>query len=421
MANHLFKNLQLVDSRNSLNGQFCDIEVIEGKITKIGPNITSENSQVIECKNSCVSPGLFDMQVTCGEPGEEEKETFSSLDNAAVAGGVTGLLLMPSTHPACDNRSQVEFIVHNCRSRKTAMYPSGSISVGTKGIQLAEMTDMRAAGALAFTDDKNPLENSVLVHLALQYNQISGGLLLFHAEDAMMSLGGKVNEGLVNVQLGLKGAPSIAEDLGVVRLLTLAKYHTTRIHIQGITSATSVSLIRNAKKDGIPVTCSTYAHHLFFNDEVLKQFDSRFKVWPPLRSENDRKALIEGVLDGTIDVISSDHRPQTIENKNVEFDYAKFGSIGLESLWSATVSAIPNSDIALLIERMSHTPRKLLGLKEIKIAAGEHANFFIYNLNDSYTFNKDQIRSKSANSAFLNQVLKGKIKGTYSQSSWFEC
>jgi dihydroorotase len=140
-----------------------------------------------------------------------------------------------------------------------------------------------------------------------------------------------------------------------------------------------------------------------------------------LRSENDRKALIEGVLDGTIDVISSDHRPQTIENKNVEFDYAKFGSIGLESLWSATVSAIPNSDIALLIERMSHTPRKLLGLKEIKIAAGENANFFIYNLNDSYTFDKDQIRSKSANSAFLNQVLKGKIKGTYSQSSWFEC
>ena len=420
MANHLFKNLRLVDSRNSLNGQICDIEVRDGIIFRIGTALSADNVEIIDCENSCISPGLFDMQVTCGEPGEEEKETFDSLEKAAISGGITGLLLMPSTHPVCDNRSQVEFILRNCQNRRTAIFPSGSISIGTKGVQLAEMADMKAAGALAFTDDKSPIDNSVLVHLAMQYNQITGGLLLFHAEDSMMSLGGKVNEGLINVQLGLKGAPAIAEELGVVRLLTLAQYHNARIHIQGISSENAISHIRKAKKEGMQITCSTYAHHLFFNDEVLLQFDSRFKVWPPLRSEKDRVALIEAVCDGTIDVIASDHRPQTIENKDVEFDYAKFGSIGLESLWSAAVSSIPATDIALLIERMSHAPRKLLGLDEVKISEGEKANFFVYNLNETFTFGKEHIRSKSSNAAFLNQSLKGKIKGTYSQSTWFE-
>ena len=413
MANHLFKNLRLVDSRNSLNGQICDIEVRDGIIFRIGKALSADNVEIIDFENSCISPGLFDMQVTCGEPGEEEKETFDSLEKAAISGGITGLLLMPSSHPVCDNRSQVEFILRNCQTRKTEVFASGSISVGTKGVQLAEMADMKAAGALAFTDDKSPIDNSVLVHLAMQYNQITGGLLLFHAEDSMMSLGGKINEGLINVQLGLKGAPAIAEELGVVRLLTLARYHNARIH-------NAIAHIRKAKQEGLQVTCSTYAHHLFFNDEVLLQFDSRFKVWPPLRSEKDRAALIDAVCDGTIDVIASDHRPQTIENKDVEFDYAKFGSIGLESLWSAAVSSIPSTEIALLIERMSHSPRKLLGLDEIKISEGEKANFFVYNLNETFTFGKEHIRSKSSNSAFLNQSLKGKIKGTYSESTWFE-
>ena len=420
MANHLFKNLRIVDSRNSLNGEICDLEIRDGIILRIGKVLNAENTEIIDCEDFCVSPGLFDMQVTCGEPGDEEKETFDTLEKAALSGGITGLLLMPSTHPVCDNRSQVEFIIRNCQNRKMAVYASGSISVGTKGIQLAEMADMKAAGALAFTDDKSPIDNSVLVHLAMQYNKITEGLLLFHAEDSMMSLGGKVNEGLINVQLGLKGSPSIAEELGVVRLLTLARYHNARIHIQGISSENAIAHIRKAKKEGMQVTCSTYAHHLFFNDEVLLQFDSRFKVWPPLRSEKDRKALIDALCDGTIDVVASDHRPQTIENKDVEFDYAKFGSIGLESFWSAAVASIPSNDIAMLIERMSHTPRRLLGLDEIKISEGEKANFFVYNLNETFTIEKEHIRSKSSNTAFLNQSLKGKIKGTYSESTWFE-
>ena len=417
-THYLFRNLTVVDPRSPHNGQVCDMEVLDGTIVRIAKNITAGNALVIDESGQCVAPGIFDMQVSCGEPGEEEKETFSSLNHAAIAGGVTGLLLMPSSHPASDNRGQIEYILKNTEGRMCSMYPAGALSVGLKGTQLAEMADMHAAGALAFTDDKSPVSNSILVHLAMQYNQIAGGLLLFHAEDASLSLGGKVNEGTVSVQLGMKGAPSIGEELGVVRLLTLARYHHARIHIQGISSEAAVSLIRAAKKEGVQVTCSTYAHLLYFTDEALMEFDSRFKVWPPLRSQSDRAALRAGVEDGTIDVISSDHRPETIENKDVEFDYATNGTIGLESLWSASFSAMQGISTDVLIERLSHAPRRILGMPAVSISEGAEAHFFLYNPDASFTFTSEHIRSKSANSAFLDQTLHGKITGTFTASTW---
>ncbi len=419
-SHSIFKNVQLVDLSSKENGQIKDVEVIDGKIARIELGISSENAEVIEGKGYSISPGLFDMQVSCGEPGEEEKETFQSLSSAALAGGISGLLLMPNSNPVTDNRGQVEFIKNNASRYPIHIYPSGSISIGKKGEQLAELADLFDAGAIAFTDDKSPIGNSVLVHLAMQYNRISGGVLCFHAEDAMMSLGGKVNEGLVSVQLGMKGQPSIAEELGIVRLLTLAKYHQAKIHIQGISSKSAVELIRNAKNEGLDVSCSVYAHQLFFTDEALINFESHFKVWPPLRSELDRNTLRAGVIDGTIDVICSDHRPQTLENKEVEFDYAKSGVIGVETLFGAANASLENIPLETLIERMSSAPRKILGLNIPSIEIGKEADFFLYDPKATFQYDVSSILSKSVNTPFGGQVLKGKIKGTFVNSEWFQ-
>ena len=420
MKNHfVFKNLQLVDLSSPVNGQTLDIEVRDGKISDIGTSIESKDAEIIEASNHCISPGLFDMQVTNGEPGAEEKETFHTLNNSALRGGITGALVMPSSKPATDTRGQIEFIQNLSRKEAVKFHPCGSISVGLQGTQMAEMAEMKQAGAIAFSDDKHSLSNTVLVHLAMQYNKISGGLLCFHAEDSAMSLGGKVNEGLVNVQLGMKGSPSIAEELGVVRLLTLAEYHGIRIHIQGISSQKALEKVRLAKKSGVKVSCSTYAHHLFFNDEVLHDFDSNYKVWPPIRSEKDRQALIAGVIDGTIDVISSDHRPETTEHKDVEFDYAEYGIIGLETLFSAAFSAIPEIKTDQLIDRLGNSARRLLGLPELSISKGADASFFIYKPQQDWVYQKENIQSKSANSPFVGKTLKGKIVGTYTANSWY--
>lgn len=418
-AQFLFRNIRITDPRSPLNGQVIDLEIEDGKVSKAGHQLNSTAEVQIDGTGFCAAPGIFDMQVQCGEPGDEEKETFESLENGALAGGVTGLLLMPSTHPVIDKRTQVEYVLRNTEKLSVKMYPAGALSNDLKGAQLAELADMHAAGAIAFTDDKSPVSNSVLVHLAMQYNKVAGGVLLFHAEDATMSLGGKVNEGLFSVQLGMKGAPSISEELGVVRLLTLARYHQCRIHIHGVSTVASIELIRKAKADGLLVTCSTYPHLLFFSDEALMDFDSRFKVWPPLRSEADRQALLAAVEDGTIDVISSDHRPQTIEHKEVEFDYAAFGTIGVETAWPACFTAFSGKNVEALIERFCYAPREILGCDVHPIKEGEVADFFLYQPDESFTYTTKDIKSRSANSAFIQQSLKGKIVGTFTASNWF--
>lgn len=410
----LIKNVLVIDPQSRYNKQRIDLAIVSGKILI---NQAVEDAQILDGSKLAVSPGLFDFQVNCGEPGHEEKETIQTLANAALNGGVTGLQLMPNLFPVTDNRGAVEYIKSLASKTPVSIIPAGALSVNLEGKDMSELAEMFAGGAKGFTDDKKPIKNPVLLHLALQYAKISGGLILTHAEESAMSLGGKMNEGLMSVQLGMKGAPSVSEEIGVMRNLALAEYHQVPIHILGVSSKRTIELIREAKNKGIQVTCSVYAHHLYFNDAALEGFDSNLKVWPPLRSPEDQEALIEAVRSGVVDVISSDHRPETIENKAVEFGFAANGISGIETLFSASRKALnKEEDLEILITRAAIQPRKLLGLQVPVVENGSVADLFFYNPEEEFTFTKDQMQSKSKNNPFSGKMLKGKIYGVSTSS-----
>lgn len=415
----LIQSARIVDSNSPFNGEIKDVLVADGKIARIEKGIKDDSAKYVPADGLCISPGIFDMQVSGGEPGFEDKEDFASLNAAAMSGGVTEVLLMPSLNPVTDQRSQVEFLRKKSSSWPLKVHPVGAVTAGMKGALLAEMHDMALGGALAFCDDKNAFSNPVALHLAMQYNHVSGGLLMVHCEDQAMSLGGKVNEGLMSVRLGMKGAPDLSEELGVMRNLALAEYHNARIHFNGISSARALQRVREAKSRGIRVSCSVYAHHLYFDESSLADFDSTFKVWPPLRTAKDKEALLEGLRDGTIDVICSDHRPETIEHKQVEFDYAAFGTIGLETLFPASYKATEQIvELSRLINLLCHSPRQLLGIKPVSIQEETAADFFLYNPEEEFTFTREMIKGKSANSAFIGSTLKGRIYGTCTPMGW---
>ena len=410
----LIKNVLVIDPKSRFNKQRIDLKITAGRILI---NQAADKSEEIDGSHLAVSPGLFDFQVSCGEPGQEEKETIATLAQAALNGGVTGLQLMPTLLPVIDNRGSVEYLKSLAEKTAVNMVPAGALSVNLEGKDMAELADMFAGGCRGFTDDKKAVKNPVLLHLALQYTKVSGGLIMTHAEESAMSLGGKINEGLMSVQLGMKGAPSVSEEIGVMRNLALAEYHAVPIHILGVSSKRTVELIREAKEKGIAVTCSVYAHHLYFSDQDLAGFDSNLKVWPPLRSAEDRTALIEAVRMGVIDVISSDHRPETIENKAVEFGFAANGISGIETFFGASRFALARTeDLEVLIQKMAITPRELLGLSVPKIDNESIADLFFYNPNEEFTFSKEQILSKSKNSPFLGNSLKGRIYGVSTSS-----
>jgi dihydroorotase len=417
----IFKNCRVTDPLSDFNETRCDIEVIEGVIFRVSKDsLASENAEIIDLLNARVSPGIFDLKVNCGEPGLEEIETFESLTKAGLAGGVTGMLVMPANTPPTDNRGQIEY-----RRKLAQSYPidyqlAGKISKDGQGKQLSELYDMHLAGAIAFTDDKSLDNNDMLLHLSMQYQQLSKGLLMFQADDVGLRLGGVMHEGEISVQLGMKGTSDIVEEIGLSRLLALAKYHSTPIHISGISSGRSLEQIVKARNEGLNITCSVYVHHLLLCDEDLRGFDSNFKVWPPLRSKADRDALIKAVKSGVIDVVCSDHRPETIEHKEVEFDYAAYGVSGTETLWNAALTAIPeDSQLAILVNALCHNPRRILGMPEYSINPGKTANFMVYNSEEESIIDKKNLKSLGKNNAFLGKTLKAKFKGTYTEGAWF--
>lgn len=421
-SNHIiFKNCLITDPLSDFNEIRCDIEVVDGIIHAISnEGLSSEKAEHIEVKNARVSPGIFDLKVNCGEPGLEEIETFETLTKAGLAGGVTGMLVMPANTPPTDNRGQIEYRRNMARKFPVDYQFAGKISKDGQGKQLSELYDMYLAGAIAFTDDKSLDNNDMLVHLSMQYQQLSKGLLMFQADDAGLRLGGVMHEGEVSVQLGMKGTPDIVEEIGLSRLLALAKYHSSPIHISGISSGRSLERIVQARKEGLNITCSVYAHHLLLCDEDLKGFDSSFKVWPPLRSKQDREALIQGVKTGVIDVISSDHRPENIEHKEVEFDYAAFGASGTETLWNTALTALADdSHLGTLVNCLCHKPRLILGLTTSFIGIGNVANFMVYSTSESTLIERKNLKSLGKNNPMVGRTLKAKIAGTYTEGTWF--
>ena len=350
------------------------------------------------------------MGVHTGDPGFEHREDLFSCTQAATAGGFTAIACFPNTHPAVHSKSEVLYIKNKTAGGAVRFHPIGAISQGCEGKDLAELYDMHAAGAVAFSDGVHSVQDAGLLLRALEYARAFNGLVMNTPHHKTIAAGGQMNEGLVSTQLGLKGISALSETLMVQRDLSLLEYAQSRLHLHLISAAQSVQMIRVAKQAGLPVTASVAIANLCFTDEKLSGFESNWKIKPPLRTGADREALIKGVQDGTIDFICSNHTPWDEEAKNLEFPYAEFGMIGLETLFSLCRTYLGDHlPLPLLIEKIAVAPRRILGLPIPAILPGEPAEITIFNPNESWTFTGKEIVSKSKNTPLTGEVLKGRV------------
>jgi dihydroorotase len=408
--NLIIRAATIVDPKSSFHNQTVDLKITNGTIEKIGSKLpNSDNYKELELADLHLSQGWFDTSVSLGEPGFEDRETIKNGLEVAAKSGFSGIALQPNSFPIIDNQSQIHFVQQKSAHSATDLFPIGALTKGSEGKDLAELFDMKNAGAVAFGDYNKSISNANLLKIGLQYVQDFDGLILAFCQDENIKGNGVANEGIVSTRLGLKGIPNLAEEIIVARNLFLLEYTGGKLHFPTISTAKSVALIKEAKKKGLQVTCSVAVHHLVFNDEKLDEFDTRFKVSPPLRNENDRKAVLAGVLDNTIDCITSDHNPMDIEHKKMEFDLAKNGTIGLESAFGALQTVLP---LEKIIEKLT-SGKSVLGIENQNIEEGNKANFTLFSTNNEWLFSKDAILSKSKNSAFLGQKMKGKAIGIY--------
>jgi dihydroorotase len=400
--NLIIREATIIDSKSPFHNQKVDVKINSGIIEKIGSKIPNENGfEEIKLDNLHLSEGWFDSSVSLGEPGFEDRETIANGLNVAAKSGFTAVTLQPNSFPIIDNQSQINFVKNKAEGAATELYPIGAFTKESEGKDMAELFDMKNAGAVAFGDYNKNIDNANLLKIGLQYVQ----------QEASIKGNGVVNEGVVSTRLGLKGIPNLAEELQISRNLFLLEYTGGKMHIPTISTAKSVELIRNAKAKGLNVTCSAAVHHLVLTDEKLEGFDTRYKVSPPLRTEEDRKALIAGINDNTIDMITSDHNPIDIEHKKMEFDGAKNGTIGLESAFGALTNEIA---LEKIIEKLT-AGKSHFGIESSSIKEGQKANITLFNPNGNWTFGKENILSKSKNSAFLGTQMKGKVYGIYNQ------
>lgn len=394
-----------------------DILITNGMIAAIAPAIEADKkTKVIQRDNLHVSLGWFDSSVGFGEPGHEERETIANGLLTAAKSGFTDIILNPNTYPLPDSSSDIVFLTNAAKNQATRLYPLGTLTVKSEGEALAELYDMKKAGAVGFNDYKKPTKNSNLLKIALQYAQGFEGLVYSFPMDAQIAGKGVVNEEVISTKLGLKGLPSLAEDLQIARDLFILEYTGGKLHIPTISTANAVKLIAAAKKKGLDVSCSVAIHNLYLTDEVLEEFDTNFKVLPPLRTKSDTKALIKGLLEGTIDFVTTDHTPLDIEEKNVEFDNAAYGTIGLESAFGILNQLFDvENTIALLTKG-----RERYGLKTPRLAEGEKACLTLFNPEGSTVFQTENSNSTSQNNAFLGKEHKGKVYGIISNNSLIE-
>lgn len=410
--NLLIKSARIIHPSSPYNGKVMDVLIQNGIIRSIKSKITPEkNVKVIESKNLHLSSGWLDMQVSFCDPGFEHKEDLNSGIRSAVSGGFSGVAVISSTNPPIHTKGDVQYIKNKTTNAIVDVYPIGTMSHKQEGKDLAEMYDMQQAGAIAFSDDKKSVNDAGLLMRALLYAQNFGSLIITHCDEKSISLDGKMNEGITSTKLGLKGIPALAEELMVARNIYLSEYTNSPIHLANISTQKSVALIKQAKSNGLKITASINAYNIALDDSVLMDFDSNYKLNPPLRTKSDIAALLKGIADGTIDAITSDHRPQDIESKNLEFDYALNGMIGLETCFGLINSNKGNIKLEAIIETLTTKPRKILNIQQPKIAEGEHANITLFDPETTWTFEKKDIRSKSFNSPFIGTKFKGKVIG----------
>ena len=408
----IIREAKIIDAESPFHNKTMDILIVDGFIKKIGKSLpNTEKADEIKLENLHLSQGWFDSSVSLGEPGFEERETIANGLNVAAKSGFTTIALQPNSYPIIDNQSQINFVINKAKDFATQLFPIGALTKGSEGKDMTDLFDMKNAGAVAFGDYNKSLDNANLLKIALQYVQDFDGLIIAFAQDNNIKGSGVANEGMVSTRLGLKGIPNLAEELQIERNLFLLEYTGGKLHIPTISTAKSVQLIKNAKAKGMNISCSVAVHNLVLIDEKLEGFDTRYKVSPPLRTEVDRKALIAGILDNTIDMITSDHNPIDIEHKKMEFDLAKNGTIGLETAFGALLNVLP---LEKVIEKLT-TGKNRFGIENFSIEEGNKANITLFNPEGKTTFTKENILSKSKNSAFLGMELKGKAYGIYNQ------
>ncbi|OQW36409.1 MAG: dihydroorotase [Nitrospira sp. SG-bin2] len=393
-----------------------DVLIDQGKVSAVGPNLQAPaGSTMIEAKDRLVLPGFVDLHVHFREPGFEYKETIQSGSAAAVAGGFTTVCCMPNTNPVNDNQAVTEFILERARLAGLAnVWPVGAITKGSEGKELAEIGDLRRSGCVAISDDGRPVMNSLVMRRAMEYALAFDLTVVDHCEDLHLAEGGCMNEGLVSTELGLPGIPSAAEDVMVARNLSLSELTGARLHLAHISTAGSVRMVREAKARGIKVTAEACPHHFTLTEEVVRGYNTHAKMNPPLRTWDDVRAIKEGLRDGTIDVIATDHAPHATQEKQQDFTEAPFGIVGLETALSLTLGLVEEGVLSLeqAVEKLTSAPAAAFGLKKGTLAVGADADVTIVDQQAEWVVDPGKFRSKSRNTPFVGWKVKGRVLTT---------
>ena len=413
---YLIQGGTILDPSQGLE-KIADLLIEDGRVAEIGVVEPGENLDVFDANGLIVAPGFIDLHVHLREPGEEYKETIATGAAAAVAGGFTSICAMPNTKPVNDNASITRYIVDKARQADLAnVYPIGAITRGSLGEDLAEMAEMKEAGAIAVSDDGRPVMNAQVMRHAMEYARDHGLVVVDHCQDLHLSAGGVMNEGCCSTLLGLKGMNRAAEDSHVGRDIILAELTGARTHIAHISTKGAVEMVRRAKQQGLPVTCEVTPHHLALTDSAVLGFNTNTKMSPPLRAEEDCAALLEAVVDGTIDAIATDHAPHHQDEKMLEFDRAPFGIVGLETALGVVLTTLyhtGNVSLSRLVELLTTGPANVFSLERGTLQKGAVADLVLFDPDREWKVDPHRFKSKSRNTPFADWTLRGAIVATF--------
>jgi dihydroorotase len=419
----LFKNALVVDPEN-LTQRVADVFVEDGKLKDIGKLADATfRGKSIDCTGLVLCPGLIDMHVHLREPGREDEETVESGCDAAMMGGFTSVCPMPNTEPAADNAEVIEFLKRRAKDLLADVFPIAAVTKGRAGAELTEMGELVEAGAVAFSDDGDPVATAEMMRRAMEYARLFDVPIIDHCEDKALSKKGSMHEGRFSTQLGIPGIPSLSEEIIVARDIQVAEFTKGRLHIAHSSTAGTVELVRQAKGRGVKVTCEVTPHHFTLNHEAVLAYDTNAKMNPPLRTAADVEAMLAGLRDGTIDVIATDHAPHAIEEKEVEFDAAPFGIVGLETALALVITQLVKTGALTLpqaISKMTVNPAAILKLERGRLKIGAPAALTIFNANEEWTVDKRLFKSKSKNTPFHDWKLQGRVFGLYNNGLWWQ-
>lgn len=416
--NVLIKQARILCPQSSFHNKTMDVLIENGNISEIKKNIHATAVKIIDTEGLMLSVGWMDMQANFCDPGFEYKEDIESGLKAAAAGGFAAVAVVSGTQPPLHNKAQIEYVINRGTNNLVSIFPIGTLSQYQEGKDLSEMYDMKLAGSVAFSDYKNPVKDAGLILRALQYATNIGSFIITHCDDKSISHGGQMNEGETSTMLGLKGIPSLAEEIMLQRNIAVLEYAGGKMHIPTISTKGSVELIKKAKANGLQITCGVAAANLLLDDTVLGDFETNYKVNPPLRNKKDVEALRKALESGIIDVVVSDHCPQDTESKDLEFDLADYGMICLQSTFSCAITAL-KGEAEPLINALTVNPRKILGLEIPTIEEGEKATLTLFTVNGETKLLEKDIYSKSKNSPFIGKSLQGKVIGTINNNKAF--